>query len=431
MNILHLTAHLGGGVGKAMNGLVAQAVARGSKVRHAIITFEEQEKPQFIELIRSNGGEVTVCPTTEQLQGLVAAADILQLEWWNHPATLRALCTVSFPPIRLLVWSHVSGLFNHIFPLGLIETADQFIFTSPCSFEAKRVAKLPLEVREKLGVVSSSGGFAGFPGPASAQKGPLRAGYIGSLNFSKLHPQYVEFLAAVDLPDFTVRLIGDTTNRELLERQCAAVGRSGMLQFRGYTCDPVSELSTVNVLVYLLNPEHYGTTENALIEAMAMGIVPVVLDNPAERNIVINKVTGLVVRTPEEFVSAIHWLNDNPRERHRIGCQAAVSVREKFTAENMELGLSNYYADLIKRPKKGMDFMKIFGREPSEWFLSCQGYPELFSDSQHTLDDRYRFARYSLIEKSKGTVFHFLKYFPDSVSLSQWATTLTSFERSV
>ena len=45
--VLHLTAHLGGGVGKALSGIVRQAKDSGSKFQHVIICLEEPEKSQF------------------------------------------------------------------------------------------------------------------------------------------------------------------------------------------------------------------------------------------------------------------------------------------------------------------------------------------------------------------------------------------------
>lgn len=398
-----------------------------AEVKHVITTLEMQEKPQFVEIVRQHGGEITVCPSPELLGDLVAAADIVQLEWWNHPATLRALCTVTLPPLRLLVWSHVSGLYNPVLPVGLIEVADRFIFTSPCSYGANAVLTLKPEQRKKLDVVSSSGGFTGFPFPQETGGSPLVAGYIGTLNFAKLHPDFVGFLSAVNEPRFTVRMIGDVTNRDILERQCAEAGRPGMLDFRGYTSDVVSELSSVNVLVYLLNPRHYGTTENALIEAMAMGIVPVVLDNPAERNIVTDRVTGLVVRTPEEFAGAVRRLSENPAERHAMGLRAAASVRDRFTAGRMESALRAHYKELLSVPKKTIDFSNIFGSDPADWFLSCQGHPEMFTANSKVTDETYRFSRYDLLEQTKGSVFHFQRCFPGNPRINQWAARLMSW----
>lgn len=423
--VLHLTPHLGGGVGRALSGLIAHANA---SVAHSIACLEKPEKNQFIESIRRYGCEVTVSPSMERLEELVRDADILHLEWWNHPATIECLCRLPSLPVRLLIWSHVSGLYNPIIPPKLILSAHRFIFTSQCSFEAREVADLAPQLGERLGVVSSSGGFAGLPEPQGEAKGGLEVGYIGSLNFAKLHPRYVEFLAGVEIPGFKVKLIGDLTNRDELNLQCDAFGKHGMLDFRGYTTDIVSELASINVLAYLLNPEHYGTTENALLEAMAMGIVPVVLDNMAERRIVEDRVTGIIVRSPQEFTKAIEWLSKNPKERASLGIRAAKSVREKFTAERMEASLNLHYHAVMLQEKRRVAFTEIFGTNPAQWFLSCQSSPEIFeSDGRISLVPA-EMQSYGLFEKTKGTVFHFHNYFPNDMKLAQWAKGLETLQ---
>lgn len=427
IKVVHLTAHLGGGVGKALSGLVLQAASSESDIQHTIVTLEEQEKPQFIELIKSCGGEVLICPSMERLHGLIEESDIVQLEWWNHPATIKTLCSQPLPPMRLLVWSHVSGVYNPIIPSGLIHVAQRFLFTSPCSYESKEVSALPPELRDRIGVVSSSGGFAGFPFPGNETIDRVEVGYIGSLNFAKLHPRYVDFLSAVKSPSFKVKLIGDTTNKEILEEQCMQAGRLGMLEFCGYTSDVASALSSLNVLAYLLNPEHYGTTENALIEAMAMGIVPIVLDNPAERFIVDDHNTGLIVSSPEEFAEAVSWLNENPDELRRLGRQAAESVRNRFTAENMEALLATHYRSILASDKKTIFFADIFGKNPDDWFLSCQCHPEFFSCRGNDGNALGEFSIYGLLERSKGTVYHFSNYFPENKRLSEWANAICAY----
>lgn len=424
IKVLHLTAHLGGGVGKALSGLVVEAVSSGAGVEHTIVTLEQQEKAQFIDLIKEIGCEVHVCPTQERLGELIEASDIVQLEWWNHPATIKMLCSQSLPPMRLLVWSHVSGLYNPIIPSGLIVAADKFLFTSACSFEAKEVNNLPGYVRDRIGVVSSSGGFDDLPWPEPKDNDRLVAGYIGSLNFAKLHPSYVEFFSAVNIPEFKVRLIGDMTNKDILERQCKDAGRPGMLEFRGYTKDVASELATINVLVYLLNPEHYGTTENALIEAMSMGIVPIVLNNPAERLIVENRNTGIIVNSIEEFAGAVNWLAENPKERQKIGMQAAETVRRQFSSRKMEASLNSHYKECASLEKHSISFVDIFGVDPSDWFLSCQGNTAIFSEDGNHDVELGGYSTYGLLEQSKGTVFHFLRYFPDNPILIQWSKRL-------
>ncbi len=252
----------------------------------------------------------------------------------------------------------------------------------------------------------------------------ISTGYFGSLNFAKLHPRYIDYLAAVDIPGFKVKIIGDLCNKNVLNQQCDAIGKAGMLEFTGFVPDVASELDSINVLAYLLNPEHYGTTENALLEAMAMGIVPIVLDNPAERHIIDDHNTGLIVHSPDEFAEAIQWLSENPVERQRLGNQAAKSVRERFSVEKMEASLNAYYRKILSMEKRRIDFLGIFGNNPAEWFLSCQGDKSIFAEEGriHVNDDTT--LSYGLFEKSKGTVFHFSEYFPDNLELKLWAKNL-------
>ncbi|MBO1224506.1 MAG: glycosyltransferase [Candidatus Scalindua sediminis] len=424
IKILHLTAHLGGGVGKALSGLVLQSVSSRPDINHTIVTLEEQEKPQFIELIKSCGGEVITCPTTKRLNELIETSDIVQLEWWNHPVTIRCLCSLSAQPMRLLSWSHGSGLFNPTIPKKLVLASHTFLFTSKCSLENPEITDLAAALGDQLGVVSSSGGFDGLPEPGDNGSVSLAAGYIGSLNFAKLHPRYVDFILAVNIPRFKVRLIGDVTNKDILEQQCVQAGRPGMLEFRGYTKNVASELVSINVLAYLLNPEHYGTTENALLEAMAMGVVPIVLDNPAERQIVDDHKTGLIVHSPDEFAEAIQWLFNNPDERQRLGSQASKSVRERFSAEKMEASLNVHYRKILYMEKREIDFSDIFGADSADWFLSCQCDKTLFAEDGSIKNANGDSLSYGLFEKSKGTAFHFSEHFPDNVKLKSWAKNL-------
>lgn len=423
ITVLHITPHLGGGVGRALSCLITQTRWSDCRMRHVVACLEQPEKNYFLDQIRAGGGEVVIAPSRSDIDKLVFTADLVQVEWWNHPATIACLCRMAVQPIRLLVWCHVSGLYNPIIPPKLMEIANKFLFTSPCSFEASQVSALAPRLGSKLAVVSSGGGFDGLPEPEpdGNKLGPLSVGYLGSFNFAKLHPNYVNFLSAVNLPDFKIRMIGDLLNQDILDQQCIDAGRPRMLNFRGYTEDIVSELQAINVLAYLLNPQHYGTAENALLEAMAMGITPVVLDNPCERNIVEHLRTGLIVRSPDEFADAIKWLAHHPEERSRIGVQAAATVRARFSSEKMGASFCNHYQEILSEQKQLARFEEVFGVAPDQWFLSCQESPEQFDRNGkiHAISEKSNLV--NLLEKTKGSIFHFHRFFPENARLASWA----------
>ncbi len=424
IRILHITPHLGGGVGKALSGLVEQAARSGAGYEHGVLCLERPEKPEFAERVRQAGCALKLCPSRAETVESIGEADIVQLEFWNHPATIRALCSAPLPAMRLIVWCHVSGLYYPRIPPGLLSVAHKFVFTSECSLEAEEVGQLAPRVATSLGVVSSGGGFDTLPPPrVSAREGGLRAGYIGSLNFAKLHPDFVSFLAAARALEHPVRLIGDETNRADLEEQCRRQGQPDLLEFRGYTTEVANELAALDVLVYLLNPRHYGTAENALLEAMAMGVVPVVLDNPAERRIVEDRRTGMVVRTPDELADVLTWLASHPDERLNMGRRAAAMVRKRYTYERMESALNTFYDGLMGRSKATIPFGPVFGVGPADWFRAFCRDASVFTDG----GDVHFSANqpwHALFERTKGSVFHFLDYFPDDARLRCWAAGL-------
>ncbi len=427
ISVVHVTPHLGGGVGQALANLAASAATVESDVQHSFVLLEEPQKTRFADIIRGLGCVVEVGAAAPHVRRLLASADIVQLEWWHHPAIFDFLCRQELPQMRLLVWCHVSGTHTPLIPVALIEASDKFVFTSPCSAANPYIQAATKKHADKLAVVSS-GGVSGIPERQPDPTQPLRAAYVGSLNFSKMHPDYVAYLAAVALDGFQVRMIGDDLNRGVLESQCASLGRPDLLEFRGYTTDIVAELSSINVLAYLLNPFHYGTAENALLEAMALGIVPVVLDNLAETTIVEAGVTGLVVRTPQEFGQAVTWLSENPAERANLGAQASAHVRETFTIESMGASFEIQYGDVMETAKRSIDFASVLGRDPAEWFLSCQIEPADFESGAAFVTDSQHLSFHGLVEETKGSIFHFSRYFPDDDRLSRWAQQIADIQ---
>lgn len=405
--------------------LAAESRRRQDGIRHTVACLEPIEKTQFVEQFQAQGGQLLVCPSPQELDRQIRLADIVQLEWWHHPVVAGWMCSGELPPMRLIVWSHVSGLHAPEIPPAFVATPHRFLFSSPCSLEHCALAGLRGRIGERLGVVVSSGGFADMPDPADrSHSGSLRVGYLGTLNFAKLHPRILDFVAAVRLPDFRLALVGDPATGVRLLAAAAANGCERRLNVRGYATDSAHELASLDVLAYILNPVHYGTAENALLEAMAMGVVPIVLNNPAERYLVQHMETGVVVQGPEEFADALDWLTAHHVERARLSANAAATVRAAFSIERTADGLQGHYQAVLAEDKRSFDFRPIFGREPADWFLSCQGNEawRFWNDG----DSRPVAGRGPefLYERTKSSVFHYRTVYPTDGRLASWAHAL-------
>lgn len=395
-------------------------------MRHTIACLERPEKSQFTDYISAHGGRLLVLPTSDELHHETAAADIVQLEWWHHPIVAGWLGSSSLPSMRLVVWSHVSGLHPPEIPPAFAATPHRFLFTSPCSWEHPRLSGLDVEIKRRIDAVYSSGGFDDLPPPPERSGSePLRIGYVGTLNFAKLHPDLLDYVAAARLPNFLLSMVGDPAPATELLAEAATRGLAKHLEIRGYRSDVAAELAGFDVLAYLLNPLHYGTTENALLEAMAMGVVPVVLANPAERALVRHGETGLIVDNPGMFATAIDWLSTHPAERRHLSVNAAREVRERFAIGRTADRLLKHYRAVLDEDKRRFDFRPIFGGTPAQWFRACQGDETWRFPDEDKPVEAPRGPHY-LYEKTKGSVFHYHDCYPKDVRLAQWARRLAA-----
>lgn len=425
-SLLHLTPHLGGGVGRALVGL-AEADRRWPRQapQRTVLCLEAPEKTGAVARLGALGVTVLTLRDGSQLPALVRSHDIVQCEFWNHPLTFEALARIGHTPARLLFWCHVSGLHFPRLPAALWQQPFPVVLSAACSLRSADPGLQQAVARGQAQVISSAAGFEHWPQAerTAPQDGALRLGYLGSLNEAKMHPQYVDWLAAATPAGAQIEVLGDETHPGVLAQRCRELGRPDLMRLPGFCHDVPRALARWDAMPYLLNPHHYGTAELALLEAMASGVVPVVGDQPCETEIVRDGDTGCVVRSPAELAHTLRDLAADPAQRARIAQRASECVRDTFTSERQTSAFRALHSQMMDQPRQSVDWLARVGAQPWQRFLS-------------TVPDRLSYrpgrrpqlplgtARHAHLEYTKGSVHHFARCHPHDAQLQAWSRAI-------
>jgi glycosyltransferase involved in cell wall biosynthesis len=324
MRILHIAAHLGGGIGKA-HAAIASELPRG--IERTFLLFEEPIDRRHVDAVALRGARVIVERDPMRIRALALQSDIVQLEYWGHPLLNEYARFAFVPSVKTVCWSHVSGLFPPALPTFL--AVDRFVLTSDISLPV-----IPRAVRNRTSVINSGFGFAGMAWHSRPPQRQPAIAYLGTVDFKKMHRGFFEAVDALDDDMTPVSLWGHISPE--VATGAAAMRHPERIALRGHTLDPMSAFAEADIFFYPLRRDHYGTAENALVEAMSMGLVPVVLDNPAETKIVAHGKSGFVARTIDECVSYLRRLVRAPSLREQMAAGAARAVRTKSPARSAD-----------------------------------------------------------------------------------------------
>jgi glycosyltransferase involved in cell wall biosynthesis len=372
MKLLHITPHLGGGVGKAHAAL--SRVLPG-EVEQTFLLLEPAGDRRYADVIRTSGAQVLTAAGLDDVGRLARQADIVQFEFWNHPRLMECLGRCAFPPMRSVFWSHISGLSRPVIQPGLIAEAGRFVFSSPVSLTVPALAGLPKAARARTSVVNSGFGFEHAATGARPGKAGPGIAYLGTVDFVKMHPGFFDAIDALDGDGVCATVWGRLDAAGAVSARAAAMRRPDRVRFGGQTADPAQALASAGIFFYPLQPDHYGTGENALIEAMSLGLVPVVLKNPAEMAIVSHGETGFVCASIDECAQTLRKLQASPAVLKRVGANAARQAAANHTPARAAGDFTAVWQALLDEPARPHDFRRIVGESPLDWFLATQCLP--------------------------------------------------------
>jgi glycosyltransferase involved in cell wall biosynthesis len=404
MKILHVTPHLGGGVGKAHAAISA---ALPEVVEQTYVLLEPPRDRRHIDAIEATGARIVVAIHLDRVAALAREADIVQFEFWNHPRLFECLARCDFPAMRSVFWSHISGLFRPLIQPGLMQEAGRFVFTTEASLSIPWLTVPRESASRNFGVINSGFGFAHAPRRVSLSSASTIA-YLGTVDFIKMHPGFFDAIDRLVGDDIRVSVWGDADDAVVAGAR--AMRHPERVRFCGETADPAAALVEADIFFYPLQADHFGTAENALIEAMSLGLVPVVLNNPAERAIIRDGETGFVARSIGECVSALQKLLSQPELREKTSLAAMRHVAENLTPAQSALEFMILWLGLISEPAKKCDFRAVVGDSPADWFLATQSLP-----GAAWLPPTWQASE----RAAKGTLAHFESVFPGDASLAR------------
>jgi glycosyltransferase involved in cell wall biosynthesis len=409
MKILHVTPHLGGGVGKAHAAICA---ALPKRIEQTFVLLEAARDRRYADMIEAAGADVITARNLDQVADLAGTADIVQFEFWNHPRLFACLARTAFPAMRSVFWSHISGLSRPVIQPGLIEQAGHFVFTTEASRAIPLLATLPQAARSNIAVINSGFGFA--QARLRKPQGDIsRIAYLGTVDFVKMHPGFFDAIDRLDGFDIRVSVWGRVDPAAEVVARARAMRHPERIQFRGHTDDPAAALAAADIFFYPLQADHYGTAENALVEAMSLGLTPVVMNNPAETAIVRHRETGLIARSVEECTAYLQTLLASPQLRGEMASNAARHIAKTRTPARSAQQFVALWRGMLGKPKKTSNFRSVVGENPADWFLATQCLPgETWRPTAHARPET----------PSKGMLAHFETAFPQDPSLSQLAT---------
>ncbi|MBV8793119.1 MAG: glycosyltransferase [Pseudolabrys sp.] len=357
MKILHVTPHLGGGVGKAHAAISA---VLPKNIERLYLLLEEPRERRYADAIQASGTEVVVARGLHHAAALASVADVVQFEFWNHPRLFECLARARFAPMRSVFWSHISGLAAPLIPPGLIGEASRFVFTTPAS---RGIAGAGSNVE----TINSGFGLGVAPHAATSP----RIAYLGTVDFVKMHRGF--FDAIDDLEGhIDVSVWGAFEADGEVAAAARAMRHPERVTLCGATSNPAQALSLSGIFFYPLREDHFGTAENALIEAMSLGLVPVVMRNPAELAIVRHGETGLAAYSIHHAASLLQSLIDSPDLRRRLSANAPREAAQRTPMRSAQ-DLIALWRSLMKEQPRLPQFRAAIGNTPAEWFAATQG----------------------------------------------------------
>jgi len=422
IRIKHITTHLGGGVGRVLLGYLKLA-KKDSLFIHSIASLDTINKKAKATL-----QSIPICFTDkvssnhQKFINELSNYDILLFHWWNHPLMYEFMVKYTLPKCRVIMWSHISGFYNPSnFTEPLFQYADRFIFTTPISYNTNTIKKLSPKYKKKLSVIWSTAGLNHIKNVTKKSHDNFNIGYLGTIDYSKLHKDFLDLSSSINIRNCKFIVCGEDKERSL-EKSAKQKNIVTKFNFVGKVDDIGKYLSIFDIFAYPLSPYHYGTCDQVSAEAMACGIVPVAFNNPMEKHMIEDGVTGILVKNKLEYKKAIEKLYKDKMFRNKLSTNAKVYANKKFSLTHMANEWEKEFINCLsieKTAKKWQGKYRGLNSTALHYFLESTGIMQklfeqvLYSKKNEGIEQlKNEMSKTGSWDSlTKGTLNHYLNFF--------------------
>jgi glycosyltransferase involved in cell wall biosynthesis len=350
-------------------------------------------------------------PGRATLRRELAAADLVHVHFWNTPE-LYELLDSDLPPMRMLLWPHVNGRSApHVLTPELVSHADLTIACTPLTLELPGLGDLR--------VIPGIAGWARIEGVEGVPHRGFRVGYMGTVNFTKMHPGYVPMSAAVEVPGVRFPVYGSGAAFPSLAAQANAAGVADRFELRGWADDIRSVFAELDVFGYPLREDNFSASDIVLQEAMYSGVPPVVLPHGGAARLVEHGRSGLIAADEDDYTRSIEKLYHSRALRERLAAGAREHARRTWAPEAIAGHWTDIYARVLANPRRERPPLFGGGLDGADLFVRTLGG----AAPQFELGDERAIANSSpvLLSADAGGLLHYRRRYPDDRQLAHWA----------
>jgi glycosyltransferase involved in cell wall biosynthesis len=166
----------------------------------------------------------------------------------------------------------------------------------------------------------------------------VNIGYVGRLSAEKNVRFLRDIESELDAEGLDVRftIVGDGSEREWLSRHMRRAEFTGVL--RGDAL--ANTFAQMDVFAF---PSEIDTGGNAVLEAMASGVPPVVMATGGQRFIVEANETAVIAPDKQAFIQGVRMLVKNRERRHAMGAAARARTADLLSWDRMFIDVCNAY----------------------------------------------------------------------------------------